>query len=320
MLLDPALELEPVGLIIPAQPRVAGIAIKPHEPAPAAASIRRAPPDDEATHPAAPRLPGDHHSGDVQRRPTVRRPPMRRIAVEAEEPDRSARVPNPVERSRLDPRADGGGVLVVSRGDVLPESAGTEPRSSRAAECSVGADILGASGSNLHANAGPQVLREMVRDLQCGAPTVPRQEGPATHPQTHGSIRKLAGRIGNIYLRSGLESDRVQTTSFVAVIGPETAWPGSKPRSFQDLGDGTHDTLIVVEVPDGQFLWMEPRDLEFDSMSFRINDGSGRGLGSRLGGARVVSADGSVRTLPDDFDGNKLRAMLTANGGKGSQE
>jgi Protein of unknown function (DUF1559) len=132
--------------------------------------------------------------------------------------------------------------------------------------------------------------------------------------------RKLAGRIGNIYLRSGLESDRVQTTSFVAVVGPQTAWPGSKPRSFQDLGDGTHDTLIVVEVPDGQFLWMEPRDLEFDSMSFRINDGSRRGLGSRLGGARVVFADGSVRWLPDDYDGNKLRAMLTANGGEGSHE
>ena len=77
---------------------------------------------------------------------------------------------------------------------------------------------------------------------------------------------------------------------------------------------------MVVEVPDGQFLWMEPRDLEFDSMSFKINDGSGRGLRSRLGGARVVSADGNVRTLPDDHDGNKLRAMLTANGGEKIEE
>ena len=54
-------------------------------------------------------------------------------------------------------------------------------------------------------------------------------------------------------------------------------------------------------------------------MSFRINDGSGRGLGSGLGGARVVSADTTVRTLPDDFDPNKLRAMLTANGGEKSR-
>ncbi len=55
-------------------------------------------------------------------------------------------------------------------------------------------------------------------------------------------------------------------------------------------------------------------------MSFRINDGSGRGLGSRLGGARVVSADGTVRTLRDDFAPQNLRAMLTANGAKAITE
>jgi hypothetical protein len=128
--------------------------------------------------------------------------------------------------------------------------------------------------------------------------------------------RKLADQIGQIYLRSGLNSDRKPTTSFVAVVGPETAWPGARSLKREDLGDGSKTTLMVVEVPDGRFRWMEPRDLDFNRMSFRINDGSGRGLGSRLGGARVVSADGTVRTLPDHFDANRLRAMLTANGGE----
>jgi hypothetical protein len=132
--------------------------------------------------------------------------------------------------------------------------------------------------------------------------------------------RKLADRIGSIYRRSGLESDQSRTTSFVAVVGAETAWKGTEPLSIKDLGDGTTHTLMVVEVPDGEFLWMEPKDLRFDRMSFRINDGSGRGLGSRLGGARVVSADGTVRTLPDDFAPEKLRAMLTANGGEKVEE
>jgi hypothetical protein len=128
--------------------------------------------------------------------------------------------------------------------------------------------------------------------------------------------RKLASRVGHIYLRSGLESDQIQTTSFVAVVGPQTVWPGSTPTASKHVGDGTHETLLVVEVPDGQFLWMEPKDLAFDRMSFRINDRSGRGLGSRLGGARVVTADGTVSTLPDDLAPEKLRAMLTANGGE----
>lgn len=36
--------------------------------------------------------------------------------------------------------------------------------------------------------------------------------------------------------------------------------------------------------------------------------------------ARSVSADGSVRTLPDDFDPWKLRVILTANGGEPAHE
>ncbi len=128
--------------------------------------------------------------------------------------------------------------------------------------------------------------------------------------------RKLADQIGQIYLRSGLDSSHGQATSFVAVVGPETSWPGARALTDKDIGDGRKTTLMVVEVPDGLFRWMEPRDLEFDRMSFRINDGTGRGLGSRLGGVRVAFADGGVRTLGDDFDPVRLRAMLTANGGE----
>lgn len=132
--------------------------------------------------------------------------------------------------------------------------------------------------------------------------------------------RKLASRIGSIYLRAGLEPDQMHTTSFVAVVGPQTAWPGSKPARYEDLRDGSGSTLLVVEVPDGQFLWMEPKDLDFGQMSFRINYGSKRGLGSRLGGARVAFADGHVRWLSDDFNPDMLKAMLTASGGEKVEE
>jgi len=71
-------------------------------------------------------------------------------------------------------------------------------------------------------------------------------------------IRKLADKVGTDYLRSGLESDQVRTTSFVAVVGPETAWRGTEPVGYEDLTDGRNATLIVVEVPDGRFRWMEP--------------------------------------------------------------
>jgi Protein of unknown function (DUF1559) len=125
--------------------------------------------------------------------------------------------------------------------------------------------------------------------------------------------RELADKVGSIYLRSGLDPASRQTTSFVAVVGPETAWPGAKALKIGELGDGTSKTLLAVEVPDGDIPWMAPIDLRFDRMSFRINDRSGRGLGSRLGGARVVTVDGSVKTVKDTLAPERLRALLTAN-------
>src|SRR4051812_6185019 len=62
--------------------------------------------------------------------------------------------------------------------------------------------------------------------------------------------------------------------SIVAILGRAV----SETTNRKDLGDGSHETLLVVEAADGQFLWMEPRDLEFGSMSFGIHDRSGRGL------------------------------------------
>jgi hypothetical protein len=128
--------------------------------------------------------------------------------------------------------------------------------------------------------------------------------------------RALAGKIGGIYLRSGLEPVENHTTSFVAVVGPRTAWPGATPTTFQDLADGERDTLMVVEVPDGRFLWMEPKDLKFDQMSFRINDSRAHGLGSKLGGARVVNSGGSVSTLHENVDPDTLKLMLAVKGVK----
>lgn len=128
--------------------------------------------------------------------------------------------------------------------------------------------------------------------------------------------RKLADKVGSLYLRAGLDPATRQTTSFVAVVGPETVFPGPKARKRSEIGDGLANTLLFVEIPDGDIPWMAPRDLLFDRMSFRINDGTGRGLGSRLGGARVDTADGAVKTLPETLPPNVLRALLTANGGE----
>jgi hypothetical protein len=127
---------------------------------------------------------------------------------------------------------------------------------------------------------------------------------------------KLAGSIPMTYLAPDVQQTGTRKTSYVAVVGPETAWPGAGSLRMEDIPDGTGHTILLIEVADSGIHWMEPRDYRFDAMSFRVNDRSGRGPGSRIGGARMATVDGAVRHMPDDFDPQTLRAVSMARGGE----
>jgi hypothetical protein len=126
---------------------------------------------------------------------------------------------------------------------------------------------------------------------------------------------KLAGRIGSIFRRHDSNEDPTKT-SFVAIVGAETAFPVARALKLEDIGDGTSNTIMFVEIPNSDISWMEPRDLVFDHMSFKVNPPRGRGIGSPLGAARIALVDGSVRNLKDNVDPKVLRALITANGGE----
>jgi prepilin-type processing-associated H-X9-DG protein len=109
---------------------------------------------------------------------------------------------------------------------------------------------------------------------------------------------------------------RSTMTSYVAVVGADTAWPGHGASSFQDIKDGTSNTLLVVEVANSGIHWMEPRDLHVLQMTPTINAKSGQGMSSRhTGGAHGVFADGSVRFISDTLTADALRALITAHAG-----
>ena len=62
--------------------------------------------------------------------------------------------------------------------------------------------------------------------------------------------------------------------------------------------------------------WMEPRDLQFDDMSFQINDDAHPSIRSvHSGVANVSMLDGSVRALSDDTDPKLVKGSLTIAGG-----
>lgn len=127
---------------------------------------------------------------------------------------------------------------------------------------------------------------------------------------------RLASRIGDYYRRQELDPDGSLETSFVAVVGPETAWPGDGTRSRSDVRDGVANTILIVEMASSGTPWMKPDDLHFDRMTFGVNDGSGRGPGSKISGARALLGTGRVVELGDGFSPSTLRAMLTIAGGE----
>jgi hypothetical protein len=108
------------------------------------------------------------------------------------------------------------------------------------------------------------------------------------------------------------------STSYVAVVGPETAWRGAEPMRLEDIHDGPDQTIWLVEVSEPSIHWMEPRDLEFDRMSFTINgSNNSAGLSSHHpGGANVLLVDRAIRFLSGKLASQWLRALLTVAGGE----
>jgi len=107
------------------------------------------------------------------------------------------------------------------------------------------------------------------------------------------------------------------TTSYLAVVGPGTAWPAPGQTAFRDFVDGTSNSILIVEVVNSGIHWMEPRDLALEDLQRGVNPQSGRGISSRhVGGACVLLADGSVRFLPGDVAPELLEMLATIADGK----
>ena len=125
---------------------------------------------------------------------------------------------------------------------------------------------------------------------------------------------KLAGRMPRVFALHGLGSPGGTTTNYLAVVGPETAWPGSTPAKREAITDDPASTILVVENLGAGVHWMEPRDLDFATMDFALR--SPRGLSSHYVDPAIVTVDGTVRRLHAGLTPEILRALLTARGGE----
>ena len=78
-------------------------------------------------------------------------------------------------------------------------------------------------------------------------------------------------------------------TNYFAVVGPNAAWAGEKPRKLADFGKDASKTILLVEATSLGIPWAEPRDLSLDA------------LGTADGKSRAMPSSNHVRRREEFF-------------------
>jgi prepilin-type processing-associated H-X9-DG protein len=107
-------------------------------------------------------------------------------------------------------------------------------------------------------------------------------------------------------------------TSYMVVVGPRTAFPGSNSRSLEEIekGDGTSNTILSVEVRESGVNWMQPRDVKFEDAIRGINPRGVLGISSSHEGVVMVCfADGHAVPISVDTSPQVLKQLLQIDDG-----
>lgn len=109
-----------------------------------------------------------------------------------------------------------------------------------------------------------------------------------------------------------------EETSYMAVVGPRTLFPGAKSRSLNDVLDDHRTTLMVVESHLSEVHWMRPVDVAVGALKLGVN-GTSRSKEPLLASehpdaASVICIDGTVHRLSTATLTDLLQAMATIDG------
>ncbi len=135
-------------------------------------------------------------------------------------------------------------------------------------------------------------------------------DGPNNH--------RLAAKMPAVYALHGDYQPGLTATNYLAVVGPETAWPGQKSLASEDVTDDSASTILVVENRGADVPWMAPQDLTFSAMPLEINHPEG--VSSKYVEPAVAMLDGELHRLRPDLSPDALRALLTVAGGEDIQQ
>jgi prepilin-type N-terminal cleavage/methylation domain-containing protein len=123
--------------------------------------------------------------------------------------------------------------------------------------------------------------------------------------------KKLIARMPAVYRAPGSKAGPGKT-NFLTVRGAHTMFPGAKAIGFQDVTDGTSNTIMIVEAADeSAVIWTKPDDFTPDP------EQPAKGLlGLRPGGFQAALGDGSARFISGTIDPKVLRLLFDRDDGK----
>ena len=131
---------------------------------------------------------------------------------------------------------------------------------------------------------------------------------------------KLADLTPSAYRCPSFDHHRVRNdtsgghiTNYVAIVGPGTLFNGPRTNSISDVLDGVSNTVVITEVANDDFHWMQPRDLRIDD-SYRFLAVADEEKLNHPGGAQFLLANGDVRFISRAIPRNLLGSLTTIGG------
>jgi hypothetical protein len=118
--------------------------------------------------------------------------------------------------------------------------------------------------------------------------------------------KKLIPMMPKIYAMAGTTNAKEGETYYQVVVGTGTLFDGAKKMRFEDVPDGTSNTLLAVEAT-APVVWTRPDDLQLpNDRGTRLPVG-----GLFTNGFNVLLCDATVRFVPQDVPVATFRALIT---------